>query len=221
MSPRLSDALGELKAIARRWTGMGTRRRTMNHRALLNEGTVRRDFLSDGANRLIERVDGLVSDEQTPTTFLYDDVGKLLEEKDGRDTGVAFDVRNTYDALNRLETTTAPRATRRRSSTTPNASVLGIPPLRKARSAPREDCSLATRPPPCPSSPSDYLALIRSPLLPSPPPLCLETRLPHPPNCQRTIANRAPRVTASQFSLLHGSTDTILPSPTPPQDTIS
>jgi YD repeat-containing protein len=42
------------------------------------------------------------SGEETRTSFLYDRVGNLLEEKDGRTTGRPFDVRNVYDDLNRL-----------------------------------------------------------------------------------------------------------------------
>ena len=102
------DALGRLLSVTRsgvvleRHTYDGNSNRVLSTDA--NGNVTRFDY--DGANRLETRTDGLGSDEQTQTTFLYDDVGNLLEEKDGRDTGAAFDVKNTYDALNRLETST-------------------------------------------------------------------------------------------------------------------
>ncbi len=59
-------------------------------------------FEYDGANRLTKRTDGFETPEATTTTFTYDPVGNLLTEKDQRVTGKPFDIRNTYDDLNRL-----------------------------------------------------------------------------------------------------------------------
>src|SRR3990172_303798 len=64
-------------------------------------------FVYDGANRLTARTDALGTQLATTTTFTYNKVGNLLEEKDRRATGKTFDVRNTYDELNLLETTEA------------------------------------------------------------------------------------------------------------------
>ena len=77
------DALGRLISVTRsgirleQHTYDGNSNRTLSTDANGNQTR----FLYDGADRLTERIDGLASTEQTRTTFLYDDVGNLLEEK--------------------------------------------------------------------------------------------------------------------------------------------
>jgi RHS repeat-associated protein len=65
-------------------------------------------FTYDGANRLVLRIDGNGTTERAETKFTYDATGNLETELDQRakDLGLAFSVKNAYDALNRLETTT-------------------------------------------------------------------------------------------------------------------
>ncbi|WIG95739.1 RHS repeat-associated core domain-containing protein [Myxococcus sp. SDU36] len=55
----------------------------------------------DGAGRLLEATQGLGTAEAARTTSKYDAVGNVLEVKSARVTGVAYDVRHTYDDLNR------------------------------------------------------------------------------------------------------------------------
>lgn len=55
----------------------------------------------DGAGRLLEATRGLGTAEAARTTSKYDAVGNVLEVKSARVTGVAYDVRHTYDDLNR------------------------------------------------------------------------------------------------------------------------
>lgn len=55
----------------------------------------------DGAGRLLESTQGLGTAEAARATSKYDAVGNVLEVKSARETGVAYDVRHTYDDLNR------------------------------------------------------------------------------------------------------------------------
>ncbi|MBZ4417857.1 RHS repeat-associated core domain-containing protein [Myxococcus sp. RHSTA-1-4] len=55
----------------------------------------------DGAGRLLEQTRGVGTAEAARTTSKYDAVGNVLEVKGARVTGVAYDVRHTYDDLNR------------------------------------------------------------------------------------------------------------------------
>ncbi|WP_342373837.1 DUF6531 domain-containing protein [Myxococcus stipitatus] len=55
----------------------------------------------DGAGRLIESTQGLGTAEAARSSSKYDAVGNVLEVKSARVTGVAYDMRNTYDDLNR------------------------------------------------------------------------------------------------------------------------
>ena len=98
------DSLGRLISVTRSGVLLeqheydGNNNRVLSTDANMNQT----QFSYDGANRLIVRTDGLGSDEETATTFKYDRIGNLLEEKDGRLTGRPFDIKNTYDDLNRL-----------------------------------------------------------------------------------------------------------------------
>ncbi|WP_217442129.1 RHS repeat domain-containing protein [Myxococcus sp. CA039A] len=55
----------------------------------------------DGVGRLLESTQGLGTAEAARATSKYDAVGNVLEVKSARETGVAYDVRHTYDDLNR------------------------------------------------------------------------------------------------------------------------
>ncbi|WP_233582421.1 RHS repeat-associated core domain-containing protein [Corallococcus sp. CA053C] len=57
--------------------------------------------LHDGAGRLVEETQGAEDVEAATTTFQYDAAGQLTQLKGPRVTGVAFDVRYTYDDLGR------------------------------------------------------------------------------------------------------------------------
>ena len=98
------DALGRLISTTRSGVLLeqhqydGNNNRTISTDANTNQT----QFTYDGANRLITRTDAFGTDQQTRTSFQYDRVGNLLEEKDGRLTGRPFDIKNTYDDLNRL-----------------------------------------------------------------------------------------------------------------------
>ena len=98
------DALGRLISTTRSGVLLeqhqydGNNNRTISTDANTNQT----QFTYDGANRLITRTDAFRTDQQTRTSFQYDRVGNLLEEKDGRLTGRPFDIKNTYDDLNRL-----------------------------------------------------------------------------------------------------------------------
>ena len=65
-------------------------------------------FTYDAANRLESRTDGSSTPDAATTTFVYDGVGNLLEEKDARAAllGAPWSAKRTYDALNRLESDT-------------------------------------------------------------------------------------------------------------------
>ncbi len=102
------DALGRLVSVTRSGIVLERHEYDENGNRVLStdaKGNKTR-FEYDGANRLVARTDGFESLLETTTTFKYDMVGNLLEEKDGRVTGSDFDVKNTYDELNRLETVT-------------------------------------------------------------------------------------------------------------------
>src|SRR5207237_3113501 len=75
-------------------------------RALDGEGKETR-FAYDAANRLSARTDGAGTPEQAVTTFTYDEDGNRTEERDARAAAVGepFSVKNTYDPLNRMVTT--------------------------------------------------------------------------------------------------------------------
>ena len=98
------DALGRLVSVTRAGITLeqheydGNNNRTLSTDANGNQT----QFGYDGANRLIDRTDGLGSLVETATSFTYDRVGNLFTEKDGRVTGSPFDIKNTYDELNRL-----------------------------------------------------------------------------------------------------------------------
>ena len=55
----------------------------------------------DGASRVTQKTLGFGTSDAAATAFTYDAVGNLLTAKSARSTGVAYDVRETYDALNR------------------------------------------------------------------------------------------------------------------------
>jgi RHS repeat-associated protein len=65
-------------------------------------------FAYDAANRLGSRTDAFGTPDAATTTFAYDGVGNVLEEKDARAAllGGPWSAKRTYDALNRLETET-------------------------------------------------------------------------------------------------------------------
>ena len=102
------DGLGRLVSVTRSGVVLEQHEYDENSNRVLSTDAKgnKTKFDYDGANRLIARTDGFESPLATTTTFEYDKVGNLLEEKDGRLTGSDFDVKNTYDALNRLETVT-------------------------------------------------------------------------------------------------------------------
>jgi RHS repeat-associated protein len=84
------------------WDGNGNREATTD-----GEGRVTR-FAYDAANRLESRTDGFATPDAATTTFRYDGVGNLLEERDARAAllGEPWSSKRTWDALNRLETET-------------------------------------------------------------------------------------------------------------------
>jgi RHS repeat-associated protein len=96
------DALGRLVSVTRSGVRLEEHEYDPNNNRTLSTDANRNQtrFVYDGANRLTSRTDALAA----TTRFTYDRVGNLLEEKDGRPTGKTFDVKNTYDELNRLET---------------------------------------------------------------------------------------------------------------------
>ena len=102
------DALGRLVSVSRSGIVLERHEYDENGNRVLSTDAKgnKTSFEYDGANRLVARTDGFESVLATTTTFKYDKVGNLLEEKDGRVTGSDFDVKNTYDELNRLETIT-------------------------------------------------------------------------------------------------------------------
>src|SRR5262249_53667755 len=65
-------------------------------------------FTYDAANRLSSRTDGYGSPDAATTTYGSDENGNRTIERDARAIalGEPFSVRNTYDPLNRLHTTT-------------------------------------------------------------------------------------------------------------------
>jgi RHS repeat-associated protein len=65
-------------------------------------------FEYDAANRLIAREDGFETTDAAVTSFRYDNVGNLLEERDARAAALSapWSVKRTYDDLNLLETET-------------------------------------------------------------------------------------------------------------------
>jgi len=100
------DALGRLLSVTRSSVILERHEYDANSNRVLSTDANgnRTQFEYEGANRLIARTDALGTLHATTTGFLYDKVGNLLEQKDGRITGRPFDVRNVYDDLNRLET---------------------------------------------------------------------------------------------------------------------
>ena len=98
------DALGRLVSVTRSGVVLERHDYDGNNNRVLSEDANgnKTQFAYDGANRLARRTAGFETPLATTTTFKYDRVGNLLEEKDGRITGQPFDVKNTYDDLNRL-----------------------------------------------------------------------------------------------------------------------
>jgi RHS repeat-associated protein len=82
------------------WDGNGNRETQTD-----GEGHVTR-FLYDAANRVSSRTDGFGTAAAATTTYVYDKVGNLLEERDARavELGEPWSVKKMYDELNRLLT---------------------------------------------------------------------------------------------------------------------
>jgi len=101
------DALGRLVSVTRSNVRLEEHEYDGNSNRVLSTDANgnQTQFVYDGVNRLTARTDAPGTLVATTTTLKYDRVGNLLEEKDGRVTGKTFDVRNTYDDLNRMETT--------------------------------------------------------------------------------------------------------------------
>lgn len=100
------DGLGRLERTVRSGAGLTltgeTRYDAAGHATWVADANNHvTESVYDGAGRLIESTRGLGEDESARTTSKYDAVGNVLEVKNARVTGVAYDVRNTYDDLNR------------------------------------------------------------------------------------------------------------------------
>src|SRR6185295_2152331 len=102
----LSDPLGRVRSVTRAgvlleshtYDGMGNRVTSIDA-----EGH-ETHFAYDNANRLISRVDGFGTPQQTTTTFTPDENGNVVEERDQRaaDLGRPYSMHREFDAMNRL-----------------------------------------------------------------------------------------------------------------------
>jgi RHS repeat-associated protein len=100
---KFTDAVGTTdEALVERntWDGNGNRETQTDA-----EGHVTR-FVYDAASRISSRTDGFGTAVAATTTYVYDKVGNLLEERDARaaELGEPWSVKKTYDELNRLWT---------------------------------------------------------------------------------------------------------------------
>lgn len=110
-----SDPLGRLVRVLRPWEAVsrtGTALETVewdgnsNRTAQTDAEGSRTEFVFDGANRLVLRTDGTGTAAASSIEYRYDANGNTIREIDERHSEESPTLRNGYDALNRLVSTT-------------------------------------------------------------------------------------------------------------------